>query len=88
MLFNECRFREDGYQAKTPSELSQRVAKVYIERFIVERPNLSWAALRDAAEAKLPEEYIKDLKKRLSPAGKAEGKLKNWMAGVRDKLGI
>lgn len=85
MIFNECRFREDGYLSDEPSELSTRIAEAMIQKHL-RTPGREWIAIIDATEAGMSEEYIKELKKKVAPTALAQKRVRKWLSGVRENL--
>jgi hypothetical protein len=65
-----------------PSELSMRIAEAVIQRDL-QTPGREWAALIDAANARMPDERIAEIKRQVSPS--AMDITKRLLNGVRDK---
>jgi len=81
-LFNTMRFREDGFSAVKPSELSRRVALAAIEHELV--GGRGWVALAYAMDARMPADYIAQLRKRVHPS--ALDKFNKWLDGLRKSI--
>lgn len=83
-LFDEMRFRQDGgFSSETPSELSRRVAERVIKEDLLTKGR-EWTALIDATEAKMPDDYVAQLRRQVSPT--ALDKAKNWWDGIKSRV--
>ena len=81
-LFDTMRFRAEGFENPNPSELARKIADKYIQ-FEVQRGR-GEMALRLAAEANMPEDYIQKLGGKVNPS--AMNRLEGWMNRLKDKV--
>lgn len=83
-LFDEMRFRQDGgFNSDNPSELSRRIAEKTIQRDLATKGR-EWIALIDAAEAKMPDDYIAQLRRQVSPT--VADRARQWASKVGDRF--
>ena len=83
-LFDEMRFREDGgFNSETPSELARRIAEKVVNQDL-QTKGREWTSIIDATEAKMSDDYIAQLKGRVSPT--AIDKVRGWWNGVRTRI--
>lgn len=83
-LFDEMRFRQDGgFNSDNPSELSRRIAEKIIQLDLATKGR-EWIALIDAAEAKMPDEYIAQLRRQVSPT--VADRARQWASKVGDRF--
>lgn len=83
-LFDEMRFRQDGgFDSETPSDLARRIAEKVVTQDL-QTIGREWTAIIDATEAKMPDDYIAQLRSRVSPT--ALDKVRGWWNGVRTRL--
>lgn len=83
-LFDEMRFREDGgFNSETPSELARRIAEKVVNQDL-QTKGREWTSIIDATEAKMSDEYITQLRNRVSPT--TFDKVRSWWNGIRAKI--
>lgn len=83
-LFDEMRFRQDGgFNSDQPSALSRRITEKTIQRDLATKGR-EWTALIDATEARMPDDYISQLRRQVSPT--VIDRARNWWNGVRVKV--
>lgn len=83
-IFWHMRHRRDGFNSENPSELSRSIAETMIAMDL-NTEGREWTALIDAAEARMPDDYIAELKKKIDPDD--INKARNWFSKLREKLG-
>ncbi len=82
LLFDAYRFRQDGYDGTYVSPLAQEVAKANVEAAL--RSGLEWVALQVAVTAKLPDDYVSELRKKVAP--NAVDKVEKWANELKDRI--
>ncbi len=81
-LFDSYRFRKDGYDGVYVSALAQEVAEANVKAEL-ER-GMEWVALQKAITAKLPDDFVRELRKKVSP--NTVDKLEKWVNGLRERV--
>jgi len=81
-LFDAYSFRQDGYNGDYVSSLAREVAEANVRAEL--EKGRDWVALHDAISAKLPDSFVDELRKKVSP--KAVGIVKKWADGIQEKF--